>query len=179
MIEFLRQVKICLFGFNCKFLVYNRSYCGERCRFMQQEICLRSSKLLLEGKYVHQGNLYNQFAISSGLTLILAPKCILRTLLLGSMYFWSWLIQLNRSYKYNGKFGCTGISILNGHISKPVALREKLKKMSCNYFSILGRWFHNFPQCIFRHFWLIRGHFWVLEVSHSVTFLPKYAPGSG
>ena len=78
MIEFLRQVKICLFGFNCKFLVYNRSYCGERCRFMQQEICLRSSKLLLEGKYVHQCNLYNQFAISSGFTLILAPKCILR-----------------------------------------------------------------------------------------------------
>ena len=43
-----------------------------------------------------------------------------RSLLLGSMYFWSWLIQLNRSYKYNGKIACTGISTLNGHISKPI-----------------------------------------------------------
>ena len=81
------------------------------------------------------------------------------TLLLGSMYSCSWLIQLNTSYKYNGKFGCTGISILNGHISKPVALCEKLKKMNCNYFSILDRWFRNFPQCICCHFWLICGHF--------------------
>ena len=39
-------------------------------------------------------------------------------------YFWSCLIQLNRSYKYNRKFACTGISTSNGHISKPVALRE-------------------------------------------------------
>ena len=53
-------------------------------------------------------------------------------LLLGSMYFWFWLIQLNRSYKNNGKFARTGISTLNGHISKPVALREKLKKIRCN-----------------------------------------------
>ena len=27
----------------------------------------------------------------------------LKPLLLGSMYFWSWLIQLNRKYKYNEK----------------------------------------------------------------------------
>ena len=69
-------------------------------------------------------------------------------LLLGSMYFWSWLIQLNRSYKYNGKIVRTGISTLNGHISKLVALRKKLKKINCNYISILGlsRWFRNFPQ---------------------------------
>ena len=57
----------------------------------------------------------------------------LRALLLGSMYFWSWLIQLYRSYKYNGKIARTGISTLNGHIWKPVALREKLKKIKCNY----------------------------------------------
>ena len=42
------------------------------------------------------------------------------TLLLGSMYFWSWLIQLNRSYKYNENIACTEISTLNGHISKMV-----------------------------------------------------------
>ena len=33
-------------------------------------------------------------------------------LLLGSMYAWSWLIQLNMSYKYNENIACTGISIL-------------------------------------------------------------------
>ena len=38
-------------------------------------------------------------------------------LLLGSMYFWSWLIQLNRSYEYIEKIARTGISTLNGHIS--------------------------------------------------------------
>ena len=49
-------------------------------------------------------------------------------------HFCSWLIQFNRSYKYNGKIARTGISTLNGHISKPVALREKFKKIKCNYF---------------------------------------------
>ena len=72
------------------------------------------------------------------------------------MHFCSWLIQLNRSYKYNRNFARTGIPTLNGHISKPVALREKWKKINSNYFSILGldRWFRNFPQYIFYHFWL-------------------------
>ena len=75
-------------------------------------------------------------------------------LLLGSMYFWSWLMQLNRSYKYNENIAHTGISTLNGHISKPVALREKVKKMRINNFSLLGlgRWFQNFMQCVFCHF---------------------------
>ena len=69
-------------------------------------------------------------------------------LLLCSTYFWSWLIQLTKSYKNNGKIVRTGISTLNGHISKLVALRKKLKKINCNYISILGlsRWFRNFPQ---------------------------------
>ena len=99
---------------------------------------------------------------------------------LRSLHFWSWLIQLNRSYKYNGNFTRTGISTLNGHISKPVALREKLKKINCNYFSIFGLQFstvHFLPFLAhMRPFSVI---FWVLEVSHSVTFMPKYAPGSG
>ena len=74
-----------------------------------------------------------------------------------SMYFRSWLIQLNRSYKYNENIACTGISTLNGHISKTVKFFEKMKKIRCNYFLILGldRWFRNFPQCVFCHFWLI------------------------
>ena len=46
------------------------------------------------------------------------------SLLLGSMYLWSWLIQLNRSYKYNGKIARTGISTLNGHISKPLYVKS-------------------------------------------------------
>ena len=54
------------------------------------------------------------------------------SLLLGSMYLRSWLIQLNRSYKYNENIAHTGISTLNGCISKPVALREKLKKIEKN-----------------------------------------------
>ena len=84
----------------------------------------------------------------------------LKSLLLGSMYFWSWLIQLNRSYQYNGKFARTGISTLNSHISKTVTFFEKLKKIMCN--SILGlyRWFQNFLQCVFCHFWLIWVRFW-------------------
>ena len=100
----------------------------------------------------------------------------IHTLLLGSMYFCSWLIQLNRSYKYHGKITRTGISTSNDHISKSVALRERLKKINCNYFPILGlgRWFRNFPHflliyvAIFGHFWGVRGF----------TFLPKYAPGT-
>ena len=82
--------------------------------------------------------------------------------LLGSMYFWSWLIQLNRSYKYIGKFACTEISTLNGHISETVQNFEKLKKIRCNYFSILGldRWFWNFSGVRFGHFWLIWVRFW-------------------
>ena len=66
------------------------------------------------------------------------------------------VIQLNRSYKYNENIARTGISILNGHISKPAALRKFQAHM--RPFSVI---------------------FWVLEVSHSVTFLPKYGPGNG
>ena len=69
------------------------------------------------------------------------------SLLLSSMYFWSWLNQLNRSYKYNENIARIGISTLNGHISKQAALHEKLKKIRCNYFSILG--LVNFPQLVF------------------------------
>ena len=102
-------------------------------------------------------------------------RCVHVTLL----YFWSWLIQLNRNYKYNGKIACTGISTLNGHISKPVDLREKLKKINCNYFSIFGLQFstvHFLPFLAhMRPFSVI---FWVLEVSHCVTALPKYALGT-
>ena len=51
-------------------------------------------------------------------------------LLLGSMYFWSWLIiQLNKSYKHTGKFARTGILTLNGHISETVQNFENLKKI--------------------------------------------------
>ena len=60
------------------------------------------------------------------------------SLLLSSMYFWSWLIQLNRSYKYNENIARTVISTLNGHISNTVENFEKLKKIRCNYFSIFG-----------------------------------------
>ena len=44
------------------------------------------------------------------------------SLLLGSMYLRSWLIQLNRSYIYidNENIARTGISTLNGHISETV-----------------------------------------------------------
>ena len=56
-----------------------------------------------------------------------ADRADLDPLLLGSMYFW--LIQFNRSYRYNENIARTGISTLNGHISKPVALREKLRKI--------------------------------------------------
>ena len=43
------------------------------------------------------------------------------SLLLGSMYLRSWLIQLNRSYKYNENIARTGIlTTLNGHISETV-----------------------------------------------------------
>ena len=47
------------------------------------------------------------------------------SLLLGSLYFCSWLIQLNRSNKYNGKIARTGISTLNGHISRNRSLYVK------------------------------------------------------
>ena len=86
-----------------------------------------------------------------------------KTLLLGSMYFRTCSIQLNKSYKYNGKIAHTGISVSNGQILEPVALCEKLKKINYNYLfnfffnSKLGldRWFRNFPQCIFCFF----GHY--------------------
>ena len=45
-------------------------------------------------------------------------------LLLGSMYFWSWFIPLNRSCKYNENIARTGISTLNSHISKTVNFFE-------------------------------------------------------
>ena len=85
------------------------------------------------------------------------------TLLLGSMYIWTLLNQLNRSSKYNKNIARTGISTLNGHISETVQNFEKLKKIRCNYFSILSldRWFRNFPQCVFCHFWLIWVRFWL------------------
>ena len=60
------------------------------------------------------------------------------SLLLGSMYFWSWLIQLNRSYKYNENIARTGISTLNGHISKTVIFFEKWKKILVQLFFNLG-----------------------------------------
>ena len=56
-------------------------------------------------------------------------KALISTLLLGSMYFWSWLIQLNRGYKYNENIACTGISTLNGNVSKTVIFFEKLRKI--------------------------------------------------
>ena len=113
--------------------------------------------------------LFCQYKYASHARLYINCQCVqkvldnycddLQSLLLGSMYFWYWLIQLNRSYKYNAR---TGISTLNGHISDTVLNFEKLKKIRCNYFSILGldRWFRNFPQCVFGHFWLIWAHFW-------------------
>ena len=81
-------------------------------------------------------------------------------LLSGSMYFWSWLIQLNRGYKNNETIARTGISTLNGHIWKTVKFFEKLKKINCIFFIMgLDKWFRNFPQWVFCHFWLICGHF--------------------
>ena len=47
-------------------------------------------------------------------------------LLIGSMYFWSWLILLNMSYKYNENIARTEISTLNGHISKTMQNFDKL-----------------------------------------------------
>ena len=48
-----------------------------------------------------------------------------------------------------------------------IPLREKLKKINCNYFSILGpeRWLCNLPFCIFSHtrfghFLGVCGSFW-------------------
>ena len=73
--------------------------------------------------------------------ILLKQNCRVLSLLLGSMFFWSCLIQLNRSYKNNGKFARTGIATLNSHISKPVALHENLKNINCNYFLILGIFF--------------------------------------
>ena len=74
------------------------------------------------------------------------------------LYFRSWLIQLNKSYNYNGKIDRTGISTFNDHISEPES--EKLKSLDPICFSILGlSFFRTFPQCIFRHFWAIFYHF--------------------
>ena len=74
-------------------------------------------------------------------------------LLLCSTYFWSWLIQLTKSYKNNGKIVRTGISNSNGHISEPVALHEKLKSSDPICMSILGpgMLFQSFLQCICCH----------------------------
>ena len=84
----------------------------------------------------------------------------IHTLLLGSMYFCSWLIQLNRSYKYHGKITRTGISTSNDHISKSVALREKLKKINCHYFGSRQVVPKFSTVRFFCHFWPIFGHFW-------------------
>ena len=94
----------------------------------------------------------------------LNPHCLntLTLMLLGSMYLRSWLIQLNRSYKFSENIARTRISTLNGHISETVHF-EKLKKIRCNYFFDLGsryRWFQNFMQCVFCHFLLIWVRFW-------------------
>ena len=105
------------------------------------------------------------------------------SLLLGSMYFWSLFIELKRSYKYNGIIACTGISTFNGHISKPVALCEKLKKINCIFFRF---WVWVGGSAIFHmHFFPFLTHmrpflviFWVLKVSHCVTFLSKYDLGT-
>ena len=64
-------------------------------------------------------------------------KALISTLLLGSMYFWSWLIQLNRGYKYNENIACTGISILYPYLETGGST-WKMEKIRCNYFSILG-----------------------------------------
>ena len=98
------------------------------------------------------------------------------------MYFWSWLIQLNRSYKYNENITRTGISTWNGHISETVQNFEKMKKIRCNYFSILSldRWFRNFPQCVFLPFFAHMGLFSVVfEVLEVDYFCPNMPPGSG
>ena len=83
-------------------------------------------------------------------------------LLLGSMYLRSWLIQLNRSYIYidNENIARTGISTLNGHISETVQNFEKLKKIRCNYFSILGLKLVNFSVVRFWPFLAHMGPFW-------------------
>ena len=67
------------------------------------------------------------------------------------MYFWSWLILLNMSYKYNENIACTGISILYPYLETGGST-WKMEKIRCNYFSILGLYFWNFPQCIFSIF---------------------------
>ena len=46
------------------------------------------------------------------------------------MYLRSWLIQLNRSYKYNENIARTGISTLNGHISETKNDNPKVPKFS-------------------------------------------------
>ena len=126
-------------------------------------------KLILTSKYF------------SSVALKRCSKCQPKSLPLGSIYFWFGLIQLNRSYKYDGKFARTVISTLNGHISKPVALCEKLKKINCNYFSVLGHVGGSeiFHAAFLAHMGLSSVIFWVLEVGHRGPFLPKYAPGSG
>ena len=52
----------------------------------------------------------------------------LASLLLGSMYFWSWLIQSNRSYKYNGKIAHRRISTLSQLISQNWSLYVKSQR---------------------------------------------------
>ena len=62
------------------------------------------------------------------------------------------------------KIARTGISTSNGHISKPVDLSEKLKKIDYNYFSILGLGgLIIFHSAFFAHIRPLLGIFWVLE----------------
>ena len=86
-------------------------------------------------------------------------------------------MQLNRSYKYNENIVRTGISTLNGHISKPVALREKLKKKIAIIFRF---WVHVDGSEIFHtvfltfsaHMGLFSVIIWVLEVGHFCPDMP-------
>ena len=71
--------------------------------------------------------------------------------LLGSMYFWSWLNQLNRSYKNQSLY---------------------VKKLQLFFY--FGSWWVVL-QCIFSHFWLICGHFWCLGVNRGVTLCDIFA----
>ena len=91
--------------------------------------------------------------------------------------------SIEQSCKYNENIARTGISTLNRHISETVQNFEKMKKIRCNYFSILDlfRWFQNFPQCVFLPFLAHMGPFsvifWVLEVGHNWPFYPNMPLG--
>ena len=104
-------------------------------------------------------------------------------LLLGSMYFWSWLIQLNRSYKYNENIARTGILTLNGHISKTKNDKNnpKVPKFSScrGLSSTLSRKCGSTTLC--GCFVGVCGCFWVFVGVRGVTICHdwlKHAPGT-